>query len=98
MASQPQSSEKQNIVRTYVILAVALCAITFVEWVIFKIETIRTQAIIMVPLLLILSVVKFVMVAGWYMHLRFDHRFLWRMFAITMFLVVAVFLAMMVTL
>jgi hypothetical protein len=28
----------------------------------------------MVPMLLIMSLVKFAMVIGWYMHLRFDHN------------------------
>lgn len=75
------SESKHGIVKTYVVLAVILCVITFIEWVIFKMEDIRTQPLIMVPGLLILSVAKFIMVAGWYMHLRFDHGWLWKIFA-----------------
>jgi cytochrome c oxidase subunit IV len=77
---------KHASVKLYVVFAVALCAITFMEWGVFKMEGMRAQAHLMIPILLVLSVAKFVMVCGWYMHLRYDHSWLWKMFAFALFL------------
>ncbi len=57
-----------------------LCFITFIEWAVFKSDTFRSNAKMMVPLLLGLSAIKFVMVCGWYMHLRYDPSVLAKMF------------------
>lgn len=83
--------EKHASVKTYWILAVILCVITFVEWVIFKIETVRTNAAFMIPVLSGLSIAKFIMVCGWYMHLRYDHGILWKVFAFSAFLATGTF-------
>ena len=55
----------------YVIIGVILTVITAVEVAIFYIEALSA---ILVPALLILSLAKFVMVVGFYMHLKFDSR------------------------
>lgn len=67
--------------KLYWTFAVILCVITFIEWIIFKEREpwgITNQ--ILVPLLLALSLVKFVMVVGWYMHLRYDPGWLRKIF------------------
>jgi cytochrome c oxidase subunit IV len=52
---------------------------------------------LLVPILLVLAVIKFVLVASWFMHLRFDSRIFRRFFltgvllAITVFAVVLVY-------
>jgi cytochrome c oxidase subunit IV len=56
--------------KTYVIVGVILAVITMTEVWAYTQESIRPA---LVPILLVLSAMKFVMVVGFYMHLRFDH-------------------------
>jgi cytochrome c oxidase subunit IV len=56
--------------RTYTIIGVVLAIITLVEVWAYTQESIRP---LLVPILLVLSASKFVLVVGFYMHLRFDH-------------------------
>lgn len=56
---------------TYAKVAGILCLITFLEFGVFYTESIQ---FILVPLLTIMSVVKFILVAAFYMHLKFDHK------------------------
>lgn len=74
---------KHATTKLYWAIAGVLCVITLMEWGIFKAEDIRTNAMIMIPLLLILSLAKFVLVCGWYMHLRYDHKWLWQIFSVS---------------
>jgi heme/copper-type cytochrome/quinol oxidase subunit 4 len=56
--------------RTYLVVAAFLLAITVMEvWVFY----VPALARILVPILLILSSLKFALVAMFYMHLKFDH-------------------------
>lgn len=78
--------------KLYWIFAVILCVITFIEWLIFE----QRQAWgisnhLMVAVLLALSLVKFVMVCGWYMHLRFDSKMLTWIFVFSALLAIGVF-------
>jgi cytochrome c oxidase subunit IV len=57
--------------RQYVMIAVILAIVTAVEVAIFYIEALEG---IIVPLLLVLSLAKFVMVVGYFMHLKFDSK------------------------
>ncbi len=57
--------------RQYVTIAVILAAVTAVEVAIFYIEALQG---VIVPLLLVLSVAKFVMVVAYFMHLKFDSK------------------------
>jgi cytochrome c oxidase subunit 4 len=57
--------------RTYVLVGVVLAIITVAEVYFYTQESVRA---FLVPLLLVLSATKFVLVVGFYMHLRFDHR------------------------
>jgi len=54
---------------TYVKIGVILTVITAVEVSIYYIPAMRG---VLVPLLLVLSAVKFLTVVGWYMHLKMD--------------------------
>lgn len=56
--------------KTYAIIAAVLCAITLAEFGAFQTEVLKG---VLVPLLVVLSIIKFVLVAGFYMHLKFDH-------------------------
>ncbi len=55
----------------YVRIAVVLFLITLVEVAIYYIGPLRG---VLVPMLLFFSLVKFVLVVLWFMHLRFDTR------------------------
>ena len=56
--------------RTYLVVAAFLLAITVMEVWIFYVPAL---ARVLVPTLLILSTLKFTLVAMFYMHLKFDH-------------------------
>jgi cytochrome c oxidase subunit IV len=56
--------------KTYIIVGAILAIITLAEVWAYTLESIRP---ILVPVLLVLSASKFVLVVGFYMHLRFDH-------------------------
>ncbi len=65
--------------RTYINIAIVLSIITAVEVAIYYIEGIRD---FLVPILIVLSIAKFVAVVGYFMHLRFDdRRFRWMFIA-----------------
>jgi len=56
--------------RQYIVIALILTAITAVEvWVYY----IPALAAFIFPILIVLSLVKFAMVVGFFMHLKFDH-------------------------
>ena len=75
----------------YVRVAILLALITLVEVVIYYIPTLRPA---LVPALLVLSVAKFVMVVGFFMHLRFDSRLYRFMFAAGLVVTLGVYLAL----
>jgi cytochrome c oxidase subunit IV len=56
--------------KTYTIVGAILAAFTVAEVWAYTFEPIRPM---LVPILLVLSACKFVMVVGFYMHLKFDH-------------------------
>jgi cytochrome c oxidase subunit 4 len=56
--------------KTYVIVGVILAIITLTEVWAYTQEELKP---VLVPVLLVLSALKFVLVVGFYMHLRFDH-------------------------
>jgi cytochrome c oxidase subunit 4 len=77
--------------QVYVRVAIILAIITFIEVVIWYIPTVRPA---LVPALLILSVAKFLMVVGFFMHLRFDSRLYRFMFASGLVVTLGVYLAL----
>src|SRR5436190_12626259 len=57
---------------TYLRIAAILVMITLIEVGVFYVPTFQTA---LVPILLVLSAVKFTLVVMFYMHLKFDNRF-----------------------
>jgi len=74
-------SEKHAGVGLYWVFCVILCVITAFEWAIFKYkEAWSVSNTTLVASLIVCSLIKFVMVVGWYMHLRYDIRMLKNIF------------------
>ena len=80
--------------KDYIKIAVVLAVLTAMEVGLFYIEQ-GVDSIgqsITVPLLLILSALKFVIVVGWFMHLRYEKGLLTRFFSVGAVLAVALYL------
>lgn len=58
--------------REYIKIAVILTIITALEVAIYYIDWVHEHNVL-VPMLVIMSIVKFVIVVSYYMHLKFDH-------------------------
>lgn len=85
--------------KLYWIFALILCVITFFEWLIFKKkESLGISNAVLIYSLLAMSVVKFIMVCGWYMHLRFDNKMLTKIFVFSGLLALGVFVIMQLSL
>mgnify|MGYP001220310629 CR=1 FL=1 len=81
----------------YVLIAVVLVAITAVEVSLFYLQgTLPNAAII--PLLLILAILKFGLVASWYMHLRTDRPIFTRFFVLGIVAAVLLFMIVLTSL
>ncbi len=78
--------------RTYVLVALVLAVITGVEVMVFYLEALRP---VIVPILLVLSTSKFILVASFFMHLKYDSRVLRGLFAGPLLMAVAIILAIM---
>jgi cytochrome c oxidase subunit 4 len=78
--------------RSYVGIAMILALITAAEVATFYLED--ELGSVLVPVLLVMMVVKFAMVAGWFMHLKFDSNLFTRLFVSGIVLAVTVYLAM----
>ncbi len=72
---------------TYLRIAAILVMITLIEVGVFYVPAFQT---VMVPLLLVLSAVKFTLVVMFYMHLKFDNRFFAFLFGGPLLLALAV--------
>ncbi|CAN5650248.1 hypothetical protein BH20ACT2_BH20ACT2_02840 [soil metagenome] len=79
----------------YVQIAVILALITAAEVLTYYVEDTLGPALI--PLLMVMMVVKFVIVAAWFMHLRFDTNLLTRLFYAGLILAVVVYIAALAT-
>ena len=77
--------------REYVQIAIILAVITSVEVVIYYIPALRG---VLVPILLILSILKFALVAMWFMLLRFYSRLFAVLFVTGILITVGTFLVM----
>jgi cytochrome c oxidase subunit 4 len=75
--------------REYVRVAVALAIVTGLEVALFYIEALPDAAV--VTALLILMVIKFSLVALWFMHLRFDSVIFMRLFTAGLAVAVTIF-------
>jgi cytochrome c oxidase subunit 4 len=79
--------------RQYVGVAVVLAIITSIEVAIYYVDALKS---LLVPMLIFFSFIKFILVALWFMHLRFDSRLFRRLFVtgiVLAFLVFAVVLS-----
>jgi cytochrome c oxidase subunit IV len=93
VSSSPQAQEHAHPSwQEYVKIGVILFVITAVEVAIVYIEAIE-RAIL--PLLLILGAVKFVLVVGYYMHLKQDNKFFTMLFAGGLAIATAIIIALM---
>jgi cytochrome c oxidase subunit 4 len=72
---------------TYLRIAAILVMITLIEVGIFYVPTFQA---VLVPVLLVLSTVKFALVVMFYMHLKFDNRFFAFLFGGPLLLALAV--------
>jgi len=81
--------------RSYVGIAFLLAVITAAEVVTFYLED--ELGSILIPALLVMMIVKFATVAGWFMHLRFDSNIFTRLFVSGLVLAVGVYLATLAT-
>lgn len=67
--------------RQYVIIAAVLAVVTALEVALYYLEGEIASGLI-IALLLVMAVVKFVLVASWYMHLRTDRLLYRRVFVV----------------
>lgn len=77
--------------KQYVFIGVILCILTAAEVAVYFVESL---APILFHILVVLSTVKFVLVAMYYMHLKFDHRLFSGVFLLPFSLAVFMVLAM----
>ena len=81
--------------RTYVGVALLLAVITALEVVSFYLED--ELGSFLIPALLVMMVIKFAIVAGYFMHLRFDSNLFTRLFVSGLLLAVSVYAAALAT-
>lgn len=77
--------------RTYIGVAAILAVLTALEVMVFYIPALRP---VLYPILIVLMVAKFALVALFFMHLKFDHRLFSGLFTGPLLVSVAVVLAM----
>jgi cytochrome c oxidase subunit 4 len=78
--------------RKYVEIAIILAVLTALEVATYFFEEELGRSL--VPILMVLMVVKFFLVAAWFMHLKFDSRLFTRMFVAGLVLATAVYIVM----
>ena len=76
---------------TYLRVAAILVMITIIEVGVFYVPTFQA---VLVPVLLVLSAVKFTLVVMFYMHLKFDNRFFSLLFGGPLLLALAVVISL----
>ncbi len=72
----------------YIKIAVILAVVTALEVGVYYVPSFKR---LLVPILLTMAVVKFAMVAMWFMHLKFDNRLFRRFFVLGLVLALVVF-------
>lgn len=90
--SQDKSRAAHTSVWTYVTIAIILTVVTGLE---FAVLYIRALTPILVPLLLVMSAGKFVLVVLFFMHLRYDKPLLATLFAAPLIIAMIIVVAMM---
>jgi cytochrome c oxidase subunit 4 len=79
----------------YVQIAVVLAVVTALEVALYYVESLSKSVV--VPLLLIFAFIKFVLVALWYMHLKFDSRLFSSFFAAGIAMAITVYMVVLLT-
>jgi cytochrome c oxidase subunit 4 len=74
--------------RQYVNIAIILAIVTAAEVAIYYITALED---FLVPLLIVFSAIKFILVVSWFMHLKFDSRVFRRLFVAGLVLAFSVF-------
>jgi cytochrome c oxidase subunit 4 len=74
--------------RQYVNIAIILAIVTGAEVAIYYISAVED---FLIPLLIVFSAIKFVLVVSWFMHLKFDNRIFRRLFVAGLALAFSVF-------
>ena len=83
-----ETHESHGGTKLYWIFCVILCVITALEWAIFEYrEAMSISKVMLVSSLSVFSLIKFVMVVGWYMHLRYDPKMLKNIFILSLLLI-----------
>ena len=77
--------------RTYAKIAAVLCIITAIEFICYYMQALRG---VLVPLLILLSGIKFSLVVMFYMHLKFDHNVFTRVLLVGIFIAAGVVLSL----
>ena len=85
--SEQQSADAHATTGTYLRVAAILVMITLIEVGVFYVPAFQ---VVLVPVLLVLSAVKFALVVMFYMHLKFDNRFFAFLFGGPLLLALAV--------
>ena len=78
--------------KLYIEIAVILAIITAVEVFVLYLPDMGFEWFrpALVPIFAVLSIAKFIMVVGWYMHLKFDNPFFLRMFGFALLIALTV--------
>jgi cytochrome c oxidase subunit 4 len=95
MTEHPTHSSKEHAhpgAKEYLAIAVILTVITAIEVAVFYVPSLKS---VLVPTLLVLSALKFALVAMFYMHLKFDHRLFSFLFVIPMIVIATIIIALM---
>ena len=81
--------------REYVVVALVLAVLTAIEVALYYLDFIPQPVV--VTTLMVLMVLKFAIVALWFMHLRFDSRIFRRLFITGIILALSVFVIVLLT-
>ena len=93
MAHAPEAGEEHELShhpspRQYVNIGIILAIVTAAEVAVSYIDALED---LLVPMLIVMAVIKFILVASWFMHLRFDSRMFRRLFVAGIVLALVVF-------
>lgn len=97
MSSSSVKPQATSHTRRYVLICVVLVVLTFIEYIVFKVDSIRDNALIMYPVLGVLSLVKLVLVVGSYMHLSAEPKVLKLLFLGGVVLTLMIFIILTLT-
>lgn len=91
VAAQTHNEHVHPTQAVYIRIAILLAIITGVEVAIYYIPALES---ILVPTLVVLSAIKFTIVVGYFMHLKFDEKFLTSVFTAALVVSIVVFIAL----